>query len=152
MQYGTRTAGANRLDAVVPVRQCESSKLVDSGNIDHDSLENAFGEVVAALPTLTLDNADQLASSAHNSLQGRMSNEQRKVNDASDKMIAGMSDFLNHFPEFKQTLQPGRDYARASLRRSDESRKRICRSIENALSTISTRTRRDLLIAEPASR
>jgi len=49
-----------------------------------------------------------------------MSNEQRKVNDASDKMIAGMSDFLNHFPEFKQTLQPGRDYAEsfaATLRR-----------------------------------
>lgn len=38
-------------------------------------------------------------------------------------MIAGMSDFLNEFPEFKQTLQPRREHAdsfEAVLRRIEE--------------------------------
>jgi uncharacterized protein YPO0396 len=86
-------------------------QLADAGGFDHDGLESAFAEITAGLPPLTLDNAEQLMHSAHQSLQGRISNEQRKVNEAADKMIGGMSDFLNQFPEFKQTLQADRAYA-----------------------------------------
>lgn len=98
-------------------------QLADAGGFDHDSVEAAFAEIIANLPPLTLDNADQLTHSAHQSLGGRISNEQRKVNEASELMIAGMSDFLNQFQEFKQLLQPRREYAdsfEAALHRIEE--------------------------------
>jgi uncharacterized protein YPO0396 len=58
-----------------------------------------------------LDNADQLAHAAHQSLQGRISNEQRKVNETGEKMIASMSNFLAQFSEFRQSMDVGRAYA-----------------------------------------
>ena len=70
-----------------------------------------LAEVVAGLPPLTLDNADQLAHAAHQSLQGRISNEQRKVNETGEKMIASMSNFLAQFSEFRQSMDVGRAYA-----------------------------------------
>jgi uncharacterized protein YPO0396 len=98
-------------------------QLTDAAGFDDDGIETAFAEITPNLPPLTLDNADQLTHSVHQSLGGRISNEQRKVNEASQGMIAGMSDFLNEFPEFKQTLQPRREYAdsfETVLRRIEE--------------------------------
>jgi uncharacterized protein YPO0396 len=98
-------------------------QLADAGGFDGDGIETAFAEITVNLPPLTLENADQLTHSVHQSLGGRISNEQRKVNEASHDMVAGMSDFLNQFLEFKQTLQPRREYAEsfeAVLRRIEE--------------------------------
>jgi uncharacterized protein YPO0396 len=77
---------------------------------DHQTAQTAFDDL-ANLPPLTLENADQLVTAAHQSLQGRVSNEQRKVNEAGEKLVAGMSDFLGQFPDFRQTLEIGRAYA-----------------------------------------
>ncbi len=106
---------SDRLDTCRTRAHAREQQLADAGGIDHDSLAHGFVEIVESLPTLTLDNADQLAQSARNSLQGRISNEQRKVNEASDKMVADMSNFLNEFSEFKQTLQPARSYSQSLL-------------------------------------
>lgn len=86
-------------------------QLADLSGFDHDGLEAAFADITAGLPPLTLENADQLTHSAHQSLQGRISNEQRRVNEAVEKMVAGMSEFLGQFPDFRQTLEVGRAYA-----------------------------------------
>jgi uncharacterized protein YPO0396 len=86
-------------------------QLAELADFDHDGLEAAFADITAGLPPLTLDNADQLTHSAHQSLQGRISNEQRRVNEAVEKMVAGMSEFLGQFPDFRQTLEVGRAYA-----------------------------------------
>lgn len=110
----------DRLEACRLRAQDRERQLAEVAAFDHDGLEAAFAEITAALPPLTLDNADQLTHAAHQSLQGRMSNEQRRVNEAAEKMIAGMSDFLGQFPEFRQTLEVGRAYAEsftAALRR-----------------------------------
>lgn len=77
---------------------------------DHAAAEKAFAEI-ANLSALTLENAEHLAYETHRSLQGKISHEQGKINDASTKMITGMSDFLNQFPEFRQTLEVGPEYA-----------------------------------------
>jgi uncharacterized protein YPO0396 len=98
-------------------------QLANARGFDDDGIETAFAEITVNLPPLTLDNADQLTHSVHQSLGGRISNEQRKVNEASQGMIAGMSDFLNEFAEFNQSLQPRLEYAdgfEAVLRRIEE--------------------------------
>jgi len=113
----------DRLEVCRNRAQARERQLADIGGFDHDGLEVAFAEVNATLPTLTLDNADQVTHAAHQSLQGRISNDQRKVNEAAEKMIAGMSDFLSQFPEFRQTLEVGRVYAEsfaAALQRIED--------------------------------
>lgn len=90
---------------------------------DHDIAERGFVEIVTGLPPHTLDNTDQLTHAAHQSLQGRISYEQGKVNEANEKMVAAMSDFLGKFSEFRQTLAIGRAYAEsftAALHRIEE--------------------------------
>jgi uncharacterized protein YPO0396 len=113
----------HRLDSCRSRASERERQLADAGGGFDDATETAFAEITANLPPLTLENADQLTHSVHQSLGGRISNEQRKVNEASQGLIAGMSDFLNQFQEFKQTLQPRREYAEsfeAVLRRIDE--------------------------------
>jgi uncharacterized protein YPO0396 len=78
---------------------------------DHEAAEKAFAEIASGLQLLTLENSDALATAAHHSLQGRVSNEQRRINDSMDKMLAGMSEFLKEFSEFGQTMRVGRTYA-----------------------------------------
>ena len=90
---------------------------------DHKRAAEEFAEVAAALPSLTMDNADQLAHSAHQTLQGRINKEQGKVNETTENMISAMSEFLGQFPEFRQTLEVGRPYAEsfaAALRRIED--------------------------------
>jgi len=86
-------------------------QLRNAGGFDHDTLDTAFAELTQSIGQLTLDNADQLSNSVQKTLQGRIGSEQGKINDASEKMIEGMSQFLNNFPEYKGTLLPGRAYA-----------------------------------------
>ena len=89
---------------------------------DHETAEKAFEEI-SGLQPLTFENVDQLPTTTYQSLQGRISNEQRKVNEASDKMVGGMSEFLTQFPEFRQALEVGRSYAEsfaAALRRIED--------------------------------
>src|SRR6185437_668897 len=71
---------------------------------DNNVAEKDFTEIASGLTSLTLDNVDQLTHAATQSLQGKISYEQRKVNEAAEKMIAAMSEFLGQFSEFKQTL------------------------------------------------
>ena len=113
----------DRLQGCRERAQARERQVVTFVEYDHRRAEKDFAEIAAALPQLTMDNADQLAHSAHQTLQGRISNEQGKVNEASDRMVAGMSNFLGQFPEFRQTLEIGRAYAEsfaAALRRIEE--------------------------------
>jgi uncharacterized protein YPO0396 len=113
----------HRLDTCRSRASEREHQLADAGGFDDGGIETVFAEITASLPPLTLENADQLTHMVHQSLGGRISNEQRKVNEASQGMIAGMSDFLNQFTEFKQNLQPRREYAdsfEAVLRRIEE--------------------------------
>ncbi len=103
--------------------RAREQQLTGYADYDHDTAEAGFAEIIASLPPLTLDNADQLTHSAHQSLQGRISNEQRKVNEATAKMIACMSEFLGQFADFKQTLEVDRSFAESfvmTLRRIEE--------------------------------
>jgi uncharacterized protein YPO0396 len=113
----------DRLDTCRSRASERERQLADAGGGFDDATETAFAEITANLPPLTLDNADQLKHLVHQRLGGRISNEQGKVNEASHGLIAGMSDFLNQFQEFKQTLQARREYADsfgAVLRRIEE--------------------------------
>ncbi len=102
---------SGRLEVCRQRARAREQQLADRGGFDHEALEAAFAEITAGLPVLTLDNADQLTHAAHQSLQGRISYEQRRVNEAAEKMIAGMSEFLGQFQDFRQTLDVGRAYA-----------------------------------------
>lgn len=100
-----------------------SQQLRGFAGYDHEAAETAFADVLVALPALTLDNADRLSQSAYQSLQGRISNEQRKVNEAMGAMLVGMGAFLEAFPDFRQTLATDRAYAdsfAAALHRIEE--------------------------------
>lgn len=101
----------DRLEACRQRARAREQQLADRGGFDHEGLEAAFAEITTSLPPLTLDNAEQLTHATHQSLQGRISNEQRRVNEAAEKMIAGMSEFLGQFQDFRQTLEVGRAYA-----------------------------------------
>lgn len=101
----------DRLEFCRTRAQAREAQLKDAGGFDHDTLDTAFAELTLSLAALTLDNADQLANSVQKTLQGRIGSEQGKINEASEKMIEGMSNFLNDFPDFKATLQASRAYA-----------------------------------------
>jgi uncharacterized protein YPO0396 len=90
---------------------------------NHAAAEKDFADIAAGLPPLTTGNADQLVANAKQSLQGRISNEQGKVNAANEELVAAQSTFLGQYPEFRQTLEVGRAYAEsfvAALRRIEE--------------------------------
>jgi uncharacterized protein YPO0396 len=113
----------DRLDVCRNSAQNRERQIATYSEYDHAVAEKDFAEIAAGLLPLTLDNADQLAHAAHQSLQGRISNEQRRINEASDRMIAGMSEFLGQFSEFRQTMEVGRAYAEsfaAALRRIED--------------------------------
>jgi uncharacterized protein YPO0396 len=112
----------DRLGACRKRAQDRERQIANFGGYVHEAAEKAFAEI-PGLQELTLDNPEQLSHAAHQSLQGRISNEQRRVNEASDSMVAGMSDFLGQFPEFRQTLEVGRAYAEgyeAAMRRIED--------------------------------
>jgi uncharacterized protein YPO0396 len=113
----------DRLDVCRNSAQDRERQIATYSEYDHAVAEKDFAEIAAGLQPLTLDNADQLAHAAHQSLQGRISNEQRRINEANDRMIAGMSEFLGQFSEFRQTMEVGRAYAEsfaAALRRIED--------------------------------
>jgi uncharacterized protein YPO0396 len=100
----------DRLSACRKRAQDRERQIAEFPGYDHQATEKAFAEI-AGLQLLTLENADALATAAHHSLQGRISNEQRRINESMERMLAGMSEFLKEFSEFGQTMQVGRAYA-----------------------------------------
>jgi uncharacterized protein YPO0396 len=101
----------DRVTACQHRANARTQHLARSPGYDHDATQTAFSDILAGLPQLTLDNADELPHVAYQSLQGRISNEQRRVNEATTSMVTGMSAFLGQFPDFRQTLDIGPAYA-----------------------------------------
>jgi len=95
--------------------EAREKQLARFTDYDHEAVEVGFREVTATLPLLTLDNSDQLCTLAIQRLQGRINNEQGRVNTAVEAMLAAMNAFVVQFPEFRQTLEPGRAYADSFL-------------------------------------
>lgn len=99
-------------DSISQTRRSELNKYPD---YDHPKTDEDFARMLGPHATLTMDNADQLTHTTTQSIQGRISNETGKVNEASEKMVVAMSEFLKEFPEFGQTLNPGRAYSDSFL-------------------------------------
>ncbi len=98
-------------------------QLRDLPAYDHEKTEVEFTRLMGTVTELTLQNADQLAHAASQSIQGKINYEQGKINDAAEKMAGAMSEFIREFGEFRQTLAVGRAYAdsfTAVLRRVEE--------------------------------
>ena len=108
---GDHAVCQNRIDTNRRLAEGRENQLKEFPAYKHDVAEAGFAEVAGTVPPVTLDNVEQLAHQTGQTLQGKISYEQRRVNDASEKMIAGMSEFLGQFPEFGQTLSVGRSYA-----------------------------------------
>ncbi len=94
------------------VRKAELDKFSD---YEHEKIDADFARLIGTHVPLTKDNADQLTHTTAQSIQGRINNEIGKVNEAADKMVAAMSEFLKEFTEFSQTLSTGRAYASSFL-------------------------------------
>lgn len=116
-----------RLDG--QMQDCEKAAEVRKGQLrdlpayDHEKTEVEFTRLMGTVTELTLQNADQLAHAASQSIQGKINYEQGKINDAAEKMAGAMSEFIREFGEFRQTLAVGRAYAdsfTAVLRRVEE--------------------------------
>jgi uncharacterized protein YPO0396 len=97
------------------VSQARRLQLSEFADYDHENTAAAFVRLLGPHAPLTMDNPDQLTHTAALSIQGRINNETGKLNEAADKMVAAMSNFLKEFPEFGQTLLPGRAYATSFL-------------------------------------
>ena len=97
------------------VSQARKAQLSEFPNYEHERTAEDFTRLLGPHAPLTMDNPDQLTHTAAQSIQGRINNETGRVNEASDKMVAAMSDFLKEFPEFGQTLLAGRAYAASFL-------------------------------------
>jgi uncharacterized protein YPO0396 len=95
--------------------QTRRAELDDFPEYQHDRTTADFDRLLGSHVPLTIDNPDQLTHAAALSIQGRINNETGRVNDAADKMVAAMSNFLKEFLEFGQTLLPGRAYAASFL-------------------------------------
>jgi uncharacterized protein YPO0396 len=114
---GDHAVCQNRIDTNRRLAEGRENQLKEFPAYKHDVAEAGFAEVAGTVPPVTLDNVEQLAHQTGQTLQGKISYEQRRVNDASEKMIAGMSEFLGQFPEFGQTLSVGRYISKAISRR-----------------------------------
>jgi uncharacterized protein YPO0396 len=99
-------------DKVSEVRKTELEKFPD---YEHEKSDADFVRLIGTHVPLTKDNADQLTHTTAQSIQGRINNESGKVNEAADRMVAAMSEFLKEFNEFGQTLSAGRAYAGSFL-------------------------------------
>lgn len=93
-------------------RQAELDKFPD---YEHEKIDADFARLIGSHVPLTKDNADQLTHTTAQSIQGRINNESGKVNEAADRMVAAMSEFLKEFTEFGQILSAGRAYANSFL-------------------------------------
>ena len=85
-------------------------ELRDFPGYNHVVSSPPFNEVLVDLPAATVGNCDQLADKSRQKLQGRINQELGRVRDASTRMVAHMSDFLNDFAEHKQILRPEPSY------------------------------------------
>ena len=108
---GDHAVCQNRIDTNRRLAQGRENQLKEFPAYKHDVAEAGFAEVAASLPPVTLDNVEQLTHQTGQTLQGKISYEQGRVNVANDKMLIGMSEFLGQFPDFRQSLDVGRAYA-----------------------------------------
>lgn len=99
-------------ESVSQARRAELNKFPD---YEHEKTDADFTRLFGPHAPLTMDSADQLTHATALSIQGRISNETGKVNEAAEKMVVAMSEFLKEFTEFGQTLHPGRAYADSFL-------------------------------------
>jgi uncharacterized protein YPO0396 len=112
----------DRIADSVSRAQARERQIASFSEYDHDATKESFA-AISGIPAVTLDTPDQVASTARQSIQGRINTEQGKVNAAIESMAAEMSGFLEQFPEFRQTLSVGRAYAEsfaAALRRVED--------------------------------
>lgn len=103
------------LTTCASVSQAKRTELNKFADYEHEKIEANFGRLFGPHTPLTMDNADQLTHTTSLSIQGRISNETGKINEAAEKMVVAMSEFLKEFSEFGQTLLPGRAYADSFL-------------------------------------
>ena len=95
--------------------EARRAQLSEFPDYEHQKTAEDFIRLLGAHAPLTMDNPDQLMHTAAQSIQGRINNETGKVNEAADKLVAAMSEFLKEFAEFGQTLLPSRTYAASFL-------------------------------------
>ena len=98
----------NELSVSESASKTRQAQLNESVAYDHARTDADFIRLLGPHAPITMDNPDQLTHSAAQSIQGRINNELGRVNEAADKMVAAMSNFLKEFLEFGQTLLAGR--------------------------------------------
>ena len=103
------------LSVCASVSQTRRAQLSEFPDYEHEQTTADFVRLLGSHASLTMDNPDQLIHTSVQSIQGRINNETGKLNEAADKTVAAMSTFLKEFPEFGQTLLPGRAYAASFL-------------------------------------
>jgi uncharacterized protein YPO0396 len=103
------------LDTCISVSHARRAQLGEFPDYEHEKTSADFARLLGPHAALSMDNADQLTHTTAQSIQGRINNETGKVNEAADKMVAAMSEFLKEFTDFGQTLHPGRAYAASFL-------------------------------------
>ena len=124
-------------ESVSQARRVELNKFPD---YEHEKTEADFARLFGPHTPLTMDNPDQLTHATALSIQGRISNETGKVNDAAEKMVVAMSEFLREFPSLVRRFILAVRTRTAFLLYSAESKRKISRNIGNALNTISMKT------------
>jgi len=105
----------NELSVSESASKARQAQLNESVAYDHARTDADFIRLLGPHAPITMDNPDQLTHSAAQSIQGRINNELGRVNEAADKMVAAMSNFLKEFLEFGQTLLAGRAYTASFL-------------------------------------
>lgn len=101
----------DQLDTHSKAAATREGELRTFASYEHALTAASFDDVLADLPKPTVGNCDSLADKIRQKLQGRINIEQGRVTSASTKMVAHMSDFLNEFAEYKQTLRAEVSYA-----------------------------------------
>jgi len=86
-------------------------ELRGAPSYEHSVTAPSFDDVLSDLPTPTVGNCDSMADKIRQKLQVRINSEQRRATEASNKMAVHMSDFLNEFAEYRQTLRAEVSYA-----------------------------------------
>jgi len=86
-------------------------ELRGAPSYEHSVTAPSFDDVLSDHPTPTVGNCDSMADKIRQKLQVRINSEQRRATEASNKMAVHMSDFLNEFAEYRQTLRAEVSYA-----------------------------------------
>lgn len=91
-------------------QRCEE-QLAQVDSCDLQKVAESLDTILKPPPSLTLENADDITRQTHMRIQSVMNGETSKVREAEGKLTATMGEFLNQFPEFRQTLDVDRSFA-----------------------------------------